>query len=184
MVYGGNQDNYGVDLDHTEIFNLLHSSASENLLVRLDIDGAKEQGKLALIQAVQHHPLNSSINHVDFHCVGEDEEIVASVPLQLIGESVGVKAGGLLDQQLMALEVRCKPADLPEKVEGDISDVNVGEPFHVGSIAWPDGVSPVLADNVVVAVVAEIRAARAEAAEEAEAAAAPAEGEPAESAAS
>ena len=164
VLYGSDQDNYSIDLDHVEIRDLLAAGASENMLVRLDIDGAREQGKLALIQAVQHHPLTSAINHVDFHVIHENDEIVASVPLVLIGESVGVKAGGLLDQQLLALDVRCKPADLPERLEGDISNVGVGEPFHVGSVTFPESVTPVLASDVVVAVVAGLRALTSEAA--------------------
>ncbi len=164
VIYGGRQDNYGVDLDEIAIRDLLAQSASENVLVRLDIDGAREQNKLALIQDVQHHPLNSSILHVDFRAVGEDDEIVASVPLELVGESVGVKLGGLLDQQLHALEVRCKPNLLPEKLEGDITNLEVGQPFHVSEVHWPEGVTPVASGDVVVAIVAEVRALRAEAA--------------------
>lgn len=158
VIYGGKQDNYGVVLDAVEIRDLLSHSASENILVRLDIDGAREQNKLALIQAVQHHPLTSAIIHVDFHAVSEDEEIVASVPLELVGECAGVKQGGLLDQQLHALEVRCKPALLPEKLEGDVSELGLGAPFHVSEVKWPDGVTPVLSGDVVVAIVAELRA--------------------------
>ena len=171
VVYGGKQDNYSVDLDSVEIRDLFANSASENILVRLDIEGAKEQNKLALIQAVQHHPLTSAINHVDFHCIGENEEIVASVPLQLTGEAAGIKAGGLLDQQLQSLDVRCKPADLPEALQGDITEVGLGQPFHVGSVTFPDGVAPVLADDVVVAIIVELRAIKS--AEDQAAAAAP-----------
>ena len=171
VVYGGNQDNYAVDMDRIEIRDLLASSASENILVRLDIDGAKEQDKLALIQAVQHNVLTSAINHIDFHCVSEDEEIVASVPLQLIGEAAGIKAGGLLDQQLQTLDVRCKPGDLPELLQGDITEVGLGQPFHIGGVTFPEGVSAVLADDVVVAIIAELRAIQTPAEEAADAAA-------------
>ena len=172
VVYGGSQDNYAVDMDRIEIRDLLASSASENILVRLDIDGAKEQDKLALIQAVQHNVLTSAINHIDFHCVSEDEEIVASVPLQLIGEATGIKAGGLLDQQLQTLDVRCKPGDLPELLQGDITEVGLGQPFHIGGVTFPEGVSAVLADDVVVAIIAELRAIQTPEEEAADAAAA------------
>ena len=172
VVYGGNQDNYAVDMDRIEIRDLLASSASENILVRLDIDGAKEQDKLALIQAMQHNVLTSAINHIDFHCVSEDEEIVASVPLQLIGEAAGIKAGGLLDQQLQTLDVRCKPGDLPELLQGDITEVGLGQPFHIGGVTFPEGVSAVLADDVVVAIIAELRAIQTPEEEAADAAAA------------
>lgn len=182
VVYGGDQDNYGVDLDGIAIRDLLASSASDNILVRLDIEGAKEQGKLALIQAVQHHPLASGITHLDFRVVHEDDEIAASVPIELIGESIGVKNGGLLDQQLLAVEVRCKPADLPEKVQGDITDVEIGKPLHIGGVSWPKGVTCALGDDVVVAIVSEVRALIAAAAAGEEGAEAAEGGEAAEAA--
>ena len=166
VIYGGKQDNYGVSLASKEITDLLAASASENILVRLDIDGAKEQGKLALIQDVQHHSLTRAINHVDFRAVSEDEEILASVPLVLVGDCVGVQLGGLLDQQLKALDVRCVPGKLPDKVEGDITNVGVSETLTVGEVAWPEGVTPVAADSVVVALVAELRAHRTSAEDE------------------
>ncbi len=158
VVYGSKQDTYGVDLDLITIRDLLASSASANMLVRLDIDGAKEQGKLALIQDVQHHPLTSTITHIDFRVVNKDDEIVASVPLELIGDCAGVKKGGLLDQQLLALDVRCSPQNLPDKLQGDITNLELGQPFHVSSVTWPEGVTPVLPGDVVVATVAEVRA--------------------------
>ena len=54
--------------------------------------------------------------------------------------------------------MRCKPADLPELLQGDITEVGLGQPFHVGSVVLPEGVSAVLANDVVVAIVAELRA--------------------------
>ena len=175
VIYGGKQDNYAMEVNLIEIRNLLSHSASENILVRLNIEGAKEQDKLALIQDVQHHPITRSIIHVDFHAVSEDEEIVASVPIELIGDCIGVHKGGLLDQQLHALDVRCLPGKLPEKLQGDISDVEVNGTLTVGGVAWPEGVSPVASEGVVVALVAELRAHRTEEEEAADVAAAAAE---------
>jgi|MDTC01.3.fsa_nt_gb large subunit ribosomal protein L25 len=183
VIYGGKQDNYSMEVDLIEIRNLLSQSASDNVLVRLNIEGAREQDKLALIQDVQHHPITRSIIHVDFHAVSENEEIVASVPLGLVGDSVGVNKGGLLDQQLHALDVRCLPGDLPEKLEGDITNVEVGGTLTVGEVTWPKGVSHVVGEGVVVALVAELRALRSEEEEAQDAAASGAEEPAAEEAA-
>lgn len=186
VIYGGTQDNYGVVVDTIEIRDVLAHSASDNILVRLDIEGAREQNKLALIQDVQHHPLTNAILHVDFHAVNENDEIVASVPVELEGEPVGVKQGGLLDQQKHMLEVRCKPGDLPEVLKGDVSGLGIGDPLLVGNLEWPEGVGPVIDADAVVAIVSEIRVDREE--EEVEEAAEPVlarraaeeEGEPSE----
>ena len=175
VIYGGKQDNYAMEVNLIEIRNLLSHSASENILVRLNIEGAREQDKLALLQDVQHHPITRSIMHVDFHAVSEDEEIVASVPLELIGDCAGVQLGGLLDQQLHALDVRCLPGKLPDKLQGDITEVGVNETFTVGQVTWPEGVSAVAADSVVVALVAELRAHRTAGDEADDAGAEPAE---------
>lgn len=162
VIYGGRQENYGVVVDTIEIRDLLSHSASENILVRLDIEGAREQNKLALIQAVQHHPLTNAILHVDFHAVNEDDEIFVSVPVELVGDAVGVKQGGILDHQKHALEVRCKPGALPEGLKGDISGLNIGDALLVSDLEWPEGVQPVVDPETAVAVVTEIRVDREE----------------------
>ena len=159
VIYGGHQDNYGVDLDLKSITDLLAKSATENVLVNLNIEGAKEQDKLVLIQAVQHHPLTSSVMHVDFRAVREDDTIVASVPVNLVGDCEGVHLGGLLDHQLHSIDIRCLPKDLPEGLDVDVTDLNIGDAAHVGDIKWPEGVEPVLGRDVVVAIVSEIRVA-------------------------
>ncbi|MEM7387655.1 MAG: 50S ribosomal protein L25, partial [Verrucomicrobiota bacterium] len=160
IIYGSRQDNYGVELQSKELQDLLQGSSSDNILVNLMIDGAKEQNKLALIQDIQHHPLSSSILHVDFLAVDENEPIVASVPIELTGECIGAKEGGLVDQQLKALDVRCLPGKLPEVLKADITELGVGGAFHVREVTWPEGVEAVVSGDVVVAICAELRAHR------------------------
>ena len=168
VIYGGHQDTYGVDVSLREIGNLLLHSATDNVLVRLNIDGAREQDKLALVQDVQHHPISGVITHVDFRAVRETDQITANVPLELVGESEGVHLGGILDQQWHSLEVRCLPKDLPEKLEVDISALAIGDAIHIGQVPWPDGVEAVLGSDVVVAAVVEVRVGSDEEEEESE----------------
>ncbi len=173
VIYGAAQDNYTIQVKSKEFENLLHHSAGENVLVNLQIEGAKEADKLAMVQEVQHNPLTGQIMHIDFHAVKEDEEVTAVVQVEIVGEAAGVKHGGLLDHQLHSLEVRCKPADLPGKIEVPVSHLEVGEAVHVGDIKPPGGVEFLLDGEVVIANVQEIKVGVAEEeapAEEAEAA--------------
>ena len=72
--------------------------------------------------------------------------------------------GGQLEQMIYSLEIKCLPKDLPEIIEGDASELNVGDILNVGSMSWPEGVSPTLGEDVVVALVAKTRVALSEAA--------------------
>ncbi len=158
VIYGAHQDNYGLDLDARELLRLLHSSAGEHLLVSLNIEGAREQNKLAILQDVQHNALNGDVMHVDFHAVREDEMIEITVPVALIGDPVGVSKGGLLDRHLHEVPVRCLPGQLPDVIEADVSGLDLGQALHVSDIRYPEGVEPAVGGDIIVAIVEELRA--------------------------
>ncbi|HUF63224.1 MAG TPA: 50S ribosomal protein L25 [Verrucomicrobiales bacterium] len=158
VIYGAHQENYALDLDARELLHLLHSSAGEHMLVSLNIDGAREQNKLAILQDVQHNALNGDVMHVDFHAVREDEMIEITVPVALLGEPVGVSKGGLLDRHLHEVSVRCLPRQLPDVIEVDVSGLDLGQALHVAEIVFPEGVEPAVGGDIIVAMVEEPRA--------------------------
>tara|TARA_R110002096_G_scaffold4493_6_gene20798 strand:- start:7445 stop:8077 length:633 start_codon:yes stop_codon:yes gene_type:complete len=164
VIYGGGQRTYPVQVQEKEITDLLHSAESENVLVDLVVEGAKEKNKLVLIQAVQHHVLSGAVTHVDFQAVREDEEIRALLPLHLHGEPAGVKMGGLLEHQIHSLEVNCLPKNLPERLDFNVEHLKLGQALHVGDVQFPEGVTPTVGSQVVIALVTETRTAKAEAA--------------------
>lgn len=155
VVYGKKFDNVNLKVDAKSLRDLLARSNSENILVDLQIEGAGMQ--LALIQAVTHNPLSGNIVHIDFHAIKEDEKIHARVPVRLTGESAGVKLGGLLEHQIHTLEIHCLPKDLPEAIIYDVSDLNTGDFVHIRELAFPDGVQPKLAGDIIVIHIAEPR---------------------------
>jgi len=158
VVYGSKQRNYSIQVSARDFSGLLRHSSSENFLVDLQIEGAEEKSKLAIVQDVQHNPLSGDIIHIDFHAVREDETIHANVPIELHGEPEGVKQGGILEHLLRSIEVHCRPADLPEKLVHEISEIEMDQSVHVSDLALPDGVSTSMDGDVVVALVAESRA--------------------------
>src|SRR5205085_2276180 len=94
-------------------------------------DGAGTSA-LAMIQEVQHHPLKRGLLHVDFHAVSATEKVTAEVPIEPVGEPLGVRTyGGLLEFTLRSLEVECLPKDLPEMIQVDVSGLNIGQSVHV-----------------------------------------------------
>ena len=154
VVYGKSQENVNVRLKTKDVETVLHHSAAEQILVNLTIEDLNET-KLALIQAVQHDPLSGSIIHLDFHAVREDEMIHANIPLELVGDAAGVKAGGLLEHLVHTLEIHCLPKDLPETIRVDVTNVALGGNLHVRDIVLPEGVSTHLDGDIIVALVSE-----------------------------
>ena len=152
VVYGRGIKNSQIQLDSRTFTRIIDSSASDNILVNLQVGGATQ---LALVQEVQHDHLKGGIIHVDFHAIKPDEEIHAEVPLELIGAAVGVKAGGEMDHLLHSITVYCKPGDLPVKMQADVTNLEMGKAIHVREITLPAGVTVRLDGNVVVALIHE-----------------------------
>lgn len=162
VVYGAAQENYAVQVESKAFEDILRNSASEQILVNLQIEGAKESDKLTLIQAVQHHSISGKILHVDFNAVSEENEIHARVPVELTGEAIGIRQGGILDTLLHDIEVHCLPKHLPSILSFDVSDLDIGDSLSVGSVEFPEGVATSLDDSVLIAIVNETRAALSE----------------------
>jgi large subunit ribosomal protein L25 len=143
VIYGGKDAPSNLEINRRDIETLLSRAVGENILVELEInDGSKTTNRLSLIQEIQHHPVRGEILHVDFHAVSMTEEITAEVVLEAVGEAIGVKTfGGLLQQSMRALPIRCLPQNLPEIITVDVSNLNLGESLHVGQITLPAGVS-------------------------------------------
>jgi len=162
VIYGRGTENINLKVDFKTFADLLSHSSSENIIVNLEIEG---QGtRLAFLQSVQHDPLSGKALHADFRSIDENTAITAHIPTHLNGESAGVKAGGLIEQYVHAIEITCLPNDLPETLEVDISHLEVGDSLHIGDITYPTGVRATHAADVVVAHIGKPSAAISEAA--------------------
>lgn len=171
-LYGGER-NRSIQLD-AHSFALMLKRHGEHLVMDLEIDG-EAPGKV-LIKAVQHDVLDGSILHADFIAVSMNKLIELRLPVHLVGEPMGAKAGGLLEQLLSDLEVSCLPGDIVESIPVDVSGLDVGKHLFVADLKLPAGLKAVTAGDVVVASVVLPGAEKAEAAEAVAAEAAPAAG--------
>lgn len=175
VLYGARDAATNLEIDKKDIQNLLSRAVGENILVDLEIrEGATVSNRTSLIQEVQHHPVRGEIIHVDFHAVSMTEEIDAEVVLEPEGEPVGVKTfGGLLQQSMRSLPIRCLPQNLPNIIVVDVSGLNIGESLHVRDIRLPPGVAAVPDEDLTVFIVSEPTVAEEEPVAAAEEAAAP-----------
>lgn len=140
-IYGRLAEPQNLEVVYDEISVLLHHSVSENLLVDLSVENDARAKRLAMLQEIQHHPLDGKVLHVDFHEIAEDEKVIISVPLETSGEPVGVKVDkGTLEHVLFKLKVRALPKDLPELIVVDVTNLEMGKTIHLGDIVPPAGV--------------------------------------------
>lgn len=151
------------------------SFAGKAVLITLKIEG-HENDTFAVIQEIQRDALTDAFEHLDFREIQRGKPMEAVVPVVAVGTANGVKnQGGILEVTLPRLTVRCRPRDLPEAIEVDVSALNIAESIHVSQIKAPEGVTILTSgDEVVVACVGSSAGASAAADAPAAAAAAPA----------
>ncbi|KAB2641005.1 MAG: 50S ribosomal protein L25 [Verrucomicrobia bacterium] len=149
VIYGRGTENQNLKVHAKTFSEMLTKSSSQNILVNLDIEGAGT--RLAFLQAVHRDALSGHPLHADFLAIDENTPITAHIPAHLTGEAIGVKAGGLLEQYIHALEITCLPNDLPETLSFDVSHLQVGESMHVADVTFPEGVRTTHAPSVVIA---------------------------------
>lgn len=175
VIYGRHNSPQNLEINLKELEKLIHHAASENILVDLALAGGAGGKRLALVQDVQHHPLSGKVLHIDLHEIKEDERVTVMVPVESVGEPVGVKSsGGVLEHVLFKIKVRSLPKDLPEVIQVNVSNLEIGMAVHIGDIPPLAGVE-ILGDKKI--VVLSVAAPLTEA-QEAAAAAAEAVGQP------
>lgn len=148
VIYGRGTENKNLKVDAKSFADVIAHSSSENIVVNLEIEG--EGTHLAFLQAIQHDPITGAALHADFLAIDQKTEITAQVPTHLNGEAPGVKAGGVIEQYLHSIEITCLPDQLPESIELDISNLELGATLHIGDVSYPQGVSPTLPSDVVI----------------------------------
>jgi large subunit ribosomal protein L25 len=188
VLYGGGRPAVPLALDPVLLQKLLHGSElGMNTLIDLKVTGHAElDGKTVMVRELQRDPVRGSFMHADLYEVDLAQRIDVEVPIHLTGKAKGVEMdGGVLDQALRELEVKCLPRAIPDEIVLDVSVLEIGDSLHVRDIPLPEGVELVSdGDLSVVSVVAPVKEEDlvAETAEEAEVPtvaeeAAPAEGE-------
>jgi large subunit ribosomal protein L25 len=130
VVYGDNY-NQSISLDARDFSYMLNHHASEHVLVELDLDGEKIS---ALLKDVQHEEINGAPKHADFQLVVAGQMLHTTLPVVLVGEAEGTKAGGVLECVTHALDVECLPKDLVEEFSVDVSALNIGDAIHVSDV--------------------------------------------------
>ena len=134
VIYGKNRQPQALTVNPEDLKNKM----SGNAIFDLQIKAEGEQGKeTVMIKGVQKDPIKGELLHIDFYHISMDEKITVSVSLNLTGEAPGVLEGGVLQQLLREAEIECLPLDIPEALQLDISNLEIGNSLLVSDLEIP-----------------------------------------------
>jgi large subunit ribosomal protein L25 len=119
---------------------LLRDAAINNTLIDLSVPDISWKGK-ALIREVQAHPWKRTLHHLSFFTVSAKQQVEIVVPLVLTGKAAGAKEGGIVDQIMTELKIVCAADSIPESIEINVTNFEIGTTLHVGEIVLPAGVA-------------------------------------------
>ena len=140
-LYGHNgTESISLVMKQKEAELLLKEASVNNTLVDLNIPEISWNGK-ALIREVQTHPWKRTLYHLSFFSVSANKSLELVVPLKLVGQSIGVKQGGVMEHLLNELKIQCQPDRIPESIDINISDMKMGTSLRVRELVLPEGIT-------------------------------------------
>jgi large subunit ribosomal protein L25 len=151
VLYGPAVEPMRLAVDALQLWHALHTDAGTNVLINLAVDG---DTFLTMPREVQRDIVRGTLLHVDFLRIRRDVAIQVDVPINLIGESVGVKEGGVVEHHLWELRIECLPAQVPQSIEADISRLAINDSLHVSDLRIPEHLSVLIPlEETIVSVV-------------------------------
>lgn len=134
VVYGGAEGDVAIAVEPKPLLRILHTESGLNTILDLEVEG--NGNSQVLVKAVQVDPLTDELLHVDFYRLAMDKVITVTVPVHLNGEASGVKQqGGLVDFVTREVQVECMPADIPERIDVDVTPLMIGDGIRMKDVA-------------------------------------------------
>lgn len=131
VVYGYETENTSLSVDENEFIKVIREVGRNGVI---DLEVADSGTTQVMVSEYQFDALKNQITHIDFIAINMQTEVTVDVQIELTGEAPGQKEGGVIEQPLFEVSVTAKPADIPETIEVDISELNIGDSIHVEDI--------------------------------------------------
>ena len=155
VLYGEGEAPQPLTIGYKDFYPVIHTTARENVILDLKIEGGQQGEVKAIIREIQYHPVRREILHVDFQHISMTKEIEINVPIEVIGESVGVKtSGGILELIMREVQVECLPANIPDRIEINVTELDVGDSLQVKDLHVENARITSDMDSTVVTIVA------------------------------
>jgi large subunit ribosomal protein L25 len=140
ILYGPKRESLPLTVSSVALQDIYKASGSSQLILNLMVENGESQNVTVIVKELQTSPVTREFLHIDFLEISLDEQIVVRVVVEIIGKSKGVERGGLLQLVRHELEVSCLPANMPDKIEVDVTELDIGDALHIGDIDLGDDV--------------------------------------------
>jgi large subunit ribosomal protein L25 len=150
VVYGTGHAAQAIAVDRHTFEQLLHGNITSSL-VKLTVDDDKPIN--VIVKSVQHDVIKGNVLHVDFWAIKMDQMITTVVPVHFIGDSPGVRIGGVMTHNVQQIHVESLPTSLPDFLEADVSTLEIGDSLHVSDLVPVEGVTVLDAPEEIIASV-------------------------------
>ncbi len=146
VIYGDNKDPEGISLSRKDFTKLYNTGRLMSTLLDIEVDGKKTR---VFTRDLQLHPVRDDIMHADFLRLSKGTKIAVEVQVVFLNEDTcpGLKTGGVLNVVRYSVELNCPADSIPDSIEVDLAEVNMGDSVHISDITLPDGVVPVISDR-------------------------------------
>jgi large subunit ribosomal protein L25 len=154
ILYGAKTDPIMLAMDSSELKKTLKGRAAENIIFDLTINGGKKsQSKKVMIKELQRDPVKRDYLHVDLFEISMAKELEVDIPLDLLNTPIGVEQGGILQHIRREVKAACLPQDLVDKIEVDVSGLDIGQSLHIRDISFPPGLRSLEDEDLAVVTV-------------------------------
>jgi large subunit ribosomal protein L25 len=140
VLYGPKRESIPLNISTLDLDKIYKASGTEQVILNLKIENSGIQDATAVVKEVQVSPVTGQYLHIDFYEISLNEEITVNVPVEVTGRSKGVERGGFLQVVRHQLEISCLPTDMPDKIEVDVTSLDIGDSIHIGDIDVKDKV--------------------------------------------
>jgi len=140
IIYGPHINPIPISVKFSELESILNKHKGETLLFNLEIISGESFKIQAILKEYQTDPITDKIIHIDFLAIHEKNLITIDVPLEFIGKPIGITKGGVLEILLHELSIECLPSNIPDKIQVDITNLDIGDVLHVKDIKVPEGI--------------------------------------------
>ncbi len=154
VLYGPKTESVLLSVNKSDLDLALKKGRSGQIILNLVVqDNGETYTRPAMIKELQLHPVSRNYLHIDFYEINLDRKITLGIPIVTVGSSVGVERGGILQIIRRELEVECLPFEVPESIEIDITDLDMGDSIHVKDISMDGEVELLGESNLTVLTV-------------------------------
>lgn len=152
VIYGKGSETIPLIIDPLELKKALDTDSGRNTLLDLEIDAdGKVIKKFTLLKDIQMDYVSQKPIHLDFQVVTADQKVIVEIPINLTGRAQGMKEGGILEESIRELVVECVPENIPNVIEFDITELELGEGVHIRDLSLPEGVESLVNPDDLIA---------------------------------